>query len=306
MVLAAHIYDSLDSARLNFVTVNGYKTRYYDDGSGDPFVLFHGGQYGSLYSLDSWSLALPRLAERFRVIAVDKPGQGYTDNPSSADLYTFEELMAHSICFIEAVVGGPAHLAGHSRGGLLIAAIALARPALVKSLVIVSSATLSPEDPIHPGGMLYQEAARLTPPGPPTLSSVRIEPDLQAFNREQVTDDFVARLLETATQPKFQEAQAAMAGEAGPIWAASLAANKAKTLAEIAERGLRVPTMHVWGANDKSWYTPLGLRLFDIIREKTPKSCAHVVNQSGHYVFREQTDEFVRMCELWCLGAAAS
>ena len=304
MVLAAHVLDSLDTSKLNFVTVNGYRTRYYADGNGEPFVLFHGGQYASLYSLDSWSLALPALAENFRVIAVDKPGQGYTDNPPSPDRYSFDELLAHSIAFLEAVVGGPAHLAGHSRGGLLIAAIALARPDLVRSLVIISSATLSPEDPEHPGGMLYQEATRLTPPGPPTLASVRIEPDLQAFNRDQVTDDFVARLLDIASQPKFQEAQAQMKGEAGAVWFETMAAAKAKTLSEIAERGLPVPTMHMWGADDKSWHTPLGLRLFDIIREKTPKASAHVVNQSGHYVFREQTDEFVRMCELWCLGLA--
>ncbi len=170
----------------------------------------------------------------------------------------------------------------------------------------MSSATLSPEDPEHPGGQLYAEAARLTPPGPPTLDTVRIEPDLQAFDKTQVTDDFVARLLDVAQQPKLQAAQALMAAEAGPIWTESLAAAKAKALAEIAERGLPVPTMHIWGANDKSWYTPLGLRLFDIIRENTPKACAHVVNRSGHYVFREQTEEFVRMCEMWCLGVASS
>lgn len=303
MVLAAHTLDSLDTTGLKFLTVNGYDTRYYEAGSGEPFVLFHGGHYGSLYSLDSWSLALPPLAERFRVIAVDKPGQGYTDNPPTPERYTFDELLAHSIAFLEAVVGGPAHLAGHSRGGLLIAAIALVRPDLVRSLVIVSSATLSPEDPEHPGGQLYAEVARLTPPGPPSLESVRIEPDLQAFNREQVTDDFVARLLEVAKQPKLQEAQALMAGPAGEVWTKSLAASKKATLAAIAENGLPVPTMHIWGANDKSWHTPLGLRLFDIIREKTPRSCAHVVNQSGHYVFREQTDEFVRMCEMWCLSS---
>jgi pimeloyl-ACP methyl ester carboxylesterase len=95
-----------------------------------------------------------------------------------------------------------------------------------------------------------------------------------------------------------------MKGPAGAIWTESLASEKQRILAEIAERGLPVPTLHIWGANDKSWYTPLGLKLFDIIRQKTPTASAHVVNHSGHYVFREQTDDFVRMAKLWCLGLA--
>ena len=35
------------------------RTRYYEDGQGEPLVLFHGGEFGSLYTLDSWSLNLP-------------------------------------------------------------------------------------------------------------------------------------------------------------------------------------------------------------------------------------------------------
>jgi pimeloyl-ACP methyl ester carboxylesterase len=87
---------------------------------------------------------------------------------------------------------------------------------------------------------------------------------------------------------------------------ASLATSKAALLAEIEEKGLPVPTLHMWGANDKSWHTPNGLKLFDIIRKKTAKTSVHIVNQSGHYVFREQTDEFVRMTKAWCLGVAVS
>ena len=305
MVLAAPVQDALEAQNIKFVDVLGYRTRYYETGAGEPLVLFHGGQYGSTYSLDSWSLAIPALAKHFRVIAVDKLGQGYTDSPKEPAQHTFSQLLEHSIAFMDALGLKAAHLSGHSRGGMLIAAIALARPDLAKSLLIVSSATLSPEDPEHPGGKLYRDVAEAMPPGPPTLAHARLEPEMQAYNKEQVTQDFAARLLEIMKRPEFQAEQEVMRGEAGTIWAESLATEKQKVLAEIAALGLPCPTMHVWGANDKSWYTPLGLRLFDIIREKTPKASAHVVNHSGHYVFREQTDEFVRLAKMWCLGVAA-
>ena len=51
------IRESLTSSCLKFVDVLGVPTRYYEAGSGEPLVLFHGGQYASLYSLDAWSLA---------------------------------------------------------------------------------------------------------------------------------------------------------------------------------------------------------------------------------------------------------
>ena len=305
MVLAAPARDSLAPENIKYLTAAGYRTRYYEVGSGEPLILFHGGQYGSLYTLDSWSLALPTLSQHFRVFAVDKLGQGLTDAPKTAELHTFDELLKHSIAFIEALGVGPAHLSGHSRGGMLICAIAMARPDLVKSLLIVSSGTLSPEDPEHPGGVFYAEVAKLVPPGPPTLASVRLEPDAQAYNPGQVTDDFASRLLAIASDPLVQAEQELMKSGGSEVFMASLATSKADLLADIEARGLPVPTLHIWGANDKSWHTPNGLKLFDIIRKNTPKTSVHIVNHSGHYVFREQTDEFVRIAKAWCLGVAA-
>jgi len=304
VVLASPVLDELSPANLKFVVANGYRTRYFEAGSGEPLVLFHGGHFSSLYSLDAWSLALPALAERFHVFAVDKLGQGYTDNPKTPEHYTFDELLDHSIAVMDALGIKNAHLSGHSRGALLIAAIALKRPDLVKSLVIVSTNTLAPDDPRYPGGAFYAEVDKRTPPGPPTLASVRMEPDAQAWSTAQVTDDFVARLLEIARQPKHDEAVAAMKAGAVDTWNASMAVSKTSVLAEIDANGLPCPAIIIWGADDKSAFVPLAHILFDRIRAKTPKASLHIVNHSGHYVFREQTEEFVKLVELWCLDLA--
>ena len=64
-----------------FVDVNGVRTRYYAAGDGEPIVLVHGGHYGQRSSAEDWELNFDRLAEEHRVIAYDKLGMGFTDNP---------------------------------------------------------------------------------------------------------------------------------------------------------------------------------------------------------------------------------
>jgi len=70
-----------------YVDVDGIKTRYFEKDSGPLVVLFHGGHFGSQDTADcaeDWSLNFDGLAERFHVFAVDKIGQGFTDNPKQS------------------------------------------------------------------------------------------------------------------------------------------------------------------------------------------------------------------------------
>ncbi len=198
--------DGLDRGRLRFVEAGGIATRVYEAGEGESLVLIHGGGFGSLYSLDGWSLNLRRLAARFRVIAFDKLGQGHTGNPEDDSRYTFGRLLAHAVALLERLELGPAHLVGHSMGALLAARIALERPELARTLVIVDSNTVAPDDPRFPWTRFYAELDAKIPPGPPTRETVRIEPDLQSFSTEHVTDDFLERLLEIARRPEFEHA----------------------------------------------------------------------------------------------------
>jgi pimeloyl-ACP methyl ester carboxylesterase len=173
---AALIADGLDPSKLRFVDVNGTRTRYYEDGAGEPLVLFHGGEYGHLYSLDSCSLVLPALDRDSHVYIVDRLGQPHTANPPPDD-YTHPTMPRHTIGLLDALAIRDAHLAGHSRGGLLISAIAFARPELARSLVIIRSVSHSPDDPKYPV-IRYDEVEKATSPGyvarsgglPPALS----------------------------------------------------------------------------------------------------------------------------------------
>jgi pimeloyl-ACP methyl ester carboxylesterase len=298
----AAVSDSLDPGKLHFMDVGGVRTRYYEDGHGEPLVLFHGGEFGSLYTLDGWSLNLPGLAEHFHVYAPDKLGHGYTDNPPP-DAYTPEALFRHACGFLEARVNGPAHLVGHSRGGFLITWLALERPDLVKSLVIVDSQSISP-DTVSGGADDFYERLGHRPRllvEPPTAELVRIEPDAQTYHREQVTDDFVARMLEIARLPKTREAQQQIKELRPTSWYPALFRKRDELLARIDRAGLSLPTLIIWGFDDQSAPVTLGLQLFGRLAPHAPRAELHVLNQARHYCFRDQPAAFNRLLRSFCL-----
>jgi pimeloyl-ACP methyl ester carboxylesterase len=287
--------DGLETDRVRFVDVDGVRTRTYEAGDGEALVLIHGGGFGSLYSLDAWSLNLPALAQWFRVLTWDKLGQGHTDAPRSDGDYTFEALLAHALALLDGLDVGPAHLVGHSMGGLLATRIALDRPALVRTLTIVDSNTTAPDDPRHPWTAFYVDLAKRMPPGAPTRASVRLEPDAQSYSRRHVTDDWVDRLLEIARLPAHVEAAERVGAVREQTWMPSILAARARVLADVDARGLRTPTQVVWGADDVSAPLPLAFALFDRLRTRCEELELHVLARAGHYCFREQPRAFERL-----------
>jgi pimeloyl-ACP methyl ester carboxylesterase len=252
------------------------------------------------YSLDAWSLNVGPLARHFRVYAVDKLGQGLTDNPRTDEEYTFDATLRHVTRLMETLGIREAHIGGHSRGALPAACLALERPDLVKTLIVVDSSTLAPDDPNVNGNALYAEVDRLTPPGSPTRESVLLEPVLQAHSTDHITDDFANRMLALAREPKYEEAKSAFKRIAASQWMPNLNRHRAETLEKIDARGVPVPTLMIWAFNDKSAPLQLAQSLFARICPKTPRAELHILNGSGHYSFREQYEGFNRSVVSFC------
>src|ERR1039458_3080718 len=94
-------------------------------GTGEPLVLLHGGLADSRF----FSRNVPALAGRFHVYTPDARGHGGT--PDVPGPVTPELLLRDLVAFLTTVVGGPAHLAGHSMGGITALHAALRHPGLV-------------------------------------------------------------------------------------------------------------------------------------------------------------------------------
>jgi pimeloyl-ACP methyl ester carboxylesterase len=61
----------------------GFKTNYLDSGDGPAVVLVHGSGPG-VTGYANWRLNMPVLAERYRVIAPDMAGFGYSARPTAS------------------------------------------------------------------------------------------------------------------------------------------------------------------------------------------------------------------------------
>jgi pimeloyl-ACP methyl ester carboxylesterase len=116
---------------------NGVDYAYRDTGGGEgalPLVLFQHFRG----NLDNWDPALiDALASTRQVVTFDNAGVG---GSSGTTPDTIEQMARDAIAFIAAMGFGQADLLGFSIGSFVAQQIALVRPAIVRRLVLASSA----------------------------------------------------------------------------------------------------------------------------------------------------------------------
>jgi pimeloyl-ACP methyl ester carboxylesterase len=106
-----------------------------EHGNGNPLLLIEGlGQ-----SMWAWREQVPVFAERFRTIAYDTRGTGRSFVP--VEPYGVDELAEDAADVLD---GRAAHVVALSMGGYVALTLALARPALVRSLVLVGTGAGGP------------------------------------------------------------------------------------------------------------------------------------------------------------------
>jgi len=272
------------------VDVEGIDTRYYEAGSGEPIVFIYGGNFGTADSASSaytWSLNLAPLSERFRAIAFDKLGQGHTGNPKNDD-YTMQGVVGHAAGFLRAMKLPAVHLVGHSRGGYAAMRLALEHHDLVRSLTIVNSGTLSP-------GVGTNEVVLSKPPFERgTRECVRWIYENYSFSKTVVTEEWVDAVMETLALPKYQESIRKMDEDklATKLFLPRLAGDKRETLQWIDEGRLQRPVQVIWGFNDRTAMIERGVELFQMVAKNERRAQLHVINESGHFPFREHPARF--------------
>ena len=275
-----------------FVDVDGSRTRYFEAGKGDPLLLFHGGNFGQADNVDcaeNWGLNWEIFARSFHVFAVDKLGQGFTDNPKDDD-FTIDAVVRHAAGFIRAMGVDRYHLVGHSRGGYLVTRLTRENQRQVRTLTIVDSSTTAPGANVFRGPLLANAPK-------PLLTRESIAWVTRAFSASDslITDDWMDVRERIAQTPKNAEAVRKMATLDKERFLPSLEKQKGETLGWIDAGGLKVPTLLVWGKNDPSAVLSGGLDLFDKVSKSTDRAQMHIFNQAGHYSYREHPRDFAEV-----------
>jgi pimeloyl-ACP methyl ester carboxylesterase len=120
-----------------FLSIDGHRVHVVTRGAGPDLVLIHGAS-GNIRDF-SFAL-LDRLARRYRVIVVDRPGLGYTDRIAAdgASLRQQADLIARAA----AELGATRPIVfGHSYGGAVALAWAVHRPDDLSALVLSAAAS---------------------------------------------------------------------------------------------------------------------------------------------------------------------
>lgn len=116
-----------------FIEVHGARLHYLDRGAGPVVVLVHGlgGNLRNFYGL------VDKLAATCRVVAVDRPGSGYST--VSGEHPTLSAQATIIAQFLRRLGVERPLLVGHSLGGALALALALGHRDCVRALVLISN-----------------------------------------------------------------------------------------------------------------------------------------------------------------------
>ncbi len=120
-----------------YVELRGMMFHYRDwRGHGKPMVLLHGlASQSHIYDL-----VAPRLAQNYRVVALDQRGHGESAKPDSG--YDFESVIGDLLAFLDALKFKRAIIVGHSWGGNVALQFAATYPERVAALVLIDGGFL--------------------------------------------------------------------------------------------------------------------------------------------------------------------
>lgn len=256
------------------VVAAGIKTNYLEAGSGDPVILIHGSGPG-VTAYANWRLSIPVLAQKYRVLAPDIAGFGYTERKPD-QVYTLDFWVRHLVEFMDAVGVKKARFVGNSFGGALTLALTARHPERVEKFVLMGAAGVEFE--LTPGLDAvwgYQ----------PSLETMREAVKSFAYDTSFITDDLVKSRYEASVRPGYHESYAQIFAEPRqPII-------KALATPEADIRKIAQPALVIHGRDDRIVPLSNSIKLHSLIQ----KSDLHVFGQCGHWTQIEKKDQFVKL-----------
>jgi 3-oxoadipate enol-lactonase len=241
------------------IDVGGHELRVDASGRGPPDLLC---LHGLVDRLEIWDHLVSPLAARGRVIRMDQRGHGGSEAPMGP--YRREDLAADVVSVLESVGSERTLLLGHSMGGIVSMATALAHPDRVAGLVLIGTASQCSEK-------VARWYERIAVAGEREGTAGIAREIYGSESRRSVTGDgqgiaHVTRMLKSLYEEPLTP-----------------------RLSEI-----RCPTLLIVGEKD-----PMGPKASGILADALPAAHLEVVPGCGHWVHVERPEAVLEAFDAW-------
>lgn len=259
----------------------GHKIRFTEKGKGPPLVLLHG--MGG--SLEWWEYNLDSFSRKYRTIAFDFPGFGFSSK-SGID-FRKDAASNFMVSFLDAFQLAKASLIGNSMGGLFAFLTAARQPDRIDRLVLVDNVGFGHQL------SLPLRLGTVFPFGELALSvrshlTAKIFLNRMFYDSQKIPSHLIPTVLKIFNMPKTRKvclqvlrSGVDLKGLKEDIWLEVL--DKASSLSH--------QTLIVWGKNDK--VAPLDQAY--VGQKLIKNSQLHVFEKCGHLPQVEWYEEFNRL-----------
>ena len=266
----------------HFLSVNGWKYHYLDEGRGEPVVMLHGNPTWSFY----YRNLVQGLSDSFRAIVPDHIGCGLSEKPSPKHYgYRLKNRVDDLECFLDKLgLRDGITLVVHDWGGMIGMAYAARHPGRIRRIVVMNTAAfLKPHGKNLPirlkiirnlrafavpavlGMNLFARGALIMAPGKKLEKDVKkglIAP-YNTWKNRMATLKFVQDIPLVKTDPSY-------------------------ALAEETEKKLpllsHVPMLILWGRHDFVF----DRSYLSLWRQRFPEAEVHLFEKAGHYILEDE------------------
>ena len=243
--------------------VKGLRINYEVKGEGETVLLLHG--WAS--SLQPYCRLMDQLSSRYRVIAVDFPGMGKSEEPKEP--WDVDGFVDFTLAFLQQFDVKKLSLVGHSYGGRVIIKLANRElPFAIDKIVLIDSAGIKP----------------------PVSKKKNARQRMYKIGKWFLTRRPVAKLFPTALEKLKVKFGSADYVAASPMMRQCLVKAVNEDLTHLLP-GIQAPTLLVWGDRDTA--TPL--RDGQLMEKTIPGAGLAVIPGTGHFSFVENPMLFGRI-----------
>jgi len=258
----------------NSIKTGSFMTNYHDLGDGFPIVFLHGSGPG-VSAWANWNKVFPLMKDKYRLIAPDMAGFGFTDRVPDA-LYNMDNWVQQTIDLLDALGLEKVNLVGNSFGGALALSLVINYPDRFNKMALMGSMGVS---------FSITDGLDKVWGYQPSEANMEELLDIFTYDNSFATKELVKTRYESSIQEGFQESFSSMFPAPRQTSVEMMAKNQDR-ICEITHE-----TMIIHGREDKVIPLETSLKLIQLI----DNAQLHIFSHCGHWTQIEQTEGFVNL-----------